>query len=379
MSVRPRRWHAVRSILVVGVCAVLAACSSGGTSSGSASAGAQAGGGDLTAIKAAVADFAKKPTSIPVSEPLAKKPESGKTMVWMACQLSACALMSQRIQTAVESVGWTYKQVPYDQANPASLVAGMQQALRYNPAYVAMSGVAAESWASVVPAYKAAGVKIVASYLGHVDLTDTIIANVYGENLNVQMGKELADWFIADSNGKGNALLQTVNDYPSNKIMGESFKQTVQQSCPGCHVDSFNVGLADAGQGAAVSQAVSQLRTKPNDNYLVATFLPFQDGLPAALKAAGLEGKVKVAGGYAASTEFPMIHSGAFAAGTAISGAIASYGIVDAALRDATGTSRPKSSDQSQLLLTGGDFPASGDYNMPADPDAQYKKLWAVS
>jgi ribose transport system substrate-binding protein len=309
---------------------------------------------------------------------LAKKPDSGKTVVWMTCQLSACATIGDQIKSALDVVGWNYKSITYDQADPSSLVSGLQQALQFKPSYVLLSGVAEQQWQSVLPAYKSAGVKIIASFLGDTQFTDTLIANIAGPPLDQLQGEELAQWFIADSNGQGNVLLQTVNDYPSNKILAETFSSTVAKNCPKCHVDTINVGLADAGSGQAPTQVVSALRTHPNDTYFVGTYGPFLDSLPSALGAASLSGKIKVAVGFADAGVIAAVKSGQFRASTANSAVINSYLMVDAALRDETGTPQPTNSSGAQLVTSSVNIPA-GDYNQPTDSFEQFKKLWGAS
>jgi len=372
-----RKGVVAASIALLMMCGVLTACSSSGDSdSGSANAKL-----DLAASEAALAKYKATPTSIPVSEPLKAAPEKGKTFVWMTCQLSACMDMGQSMKEAVTSLGWKYQEISYDQADPATLVSGMRKALRYDPAYVGMSGVAPETWATIVPEYKKAGVKIVASYLGKSDLDADVVLQVAGASLNEVQGDALAQWFIADSKGKGTALIQTVSDFPSNKIMSDTFVKTVKEDCPDCKVRQVSNSLADAGAGKIVPALVSELRSKPDYGYLVATYAPFLSGLPAALKSAGIADRVKVGGGYPDPVTMQAIKDGQFAVAPASSPHIAAYLMVDAAVRDETGTPQPKGGQQLdiQMLAKDVDFKVEASHDVPVDYAEQFQKLWGVS
>lgn len=357
---------------------VLAAC---GSSEGSQDSASSGGALDLDASEAVVADYQSAPSEIPVSEPLAKAPEEGTSFVWMTCQLSDCQVMGKAMEDAVTSLGWEYREISYDQANPATLVNAMREALRYDPAYVGMSGIAPETWASIVPEYKEAGAKIVASYLGETSLDEEVVMTVSGPRLNETQGEALAQWFIADSEGKGKAVLQTVSDYPSNKIMSDTFVDTVDSGCPDCDVTVINSSLADVGAGRIVPSIVSELRSRPDHTYAFATYAPFVDGLPAALQAAGIGDQVKIGGGYASPVTKQAIEDGLVAAGTAESANIASFLMVDAAVRDATATPQPANGQVQdiQLLTTDVDFTIGVAHDVPADYADQFKKLWGVS
>ena len=380
MRTRHRLRDVLTSVTSVALCCALAAC--GGASDGaSSSSGGGTSRAGVQAAEAAVTEYEAAPEDIPITEPLNGVPEAGQTFIWMTCQLTACVDMAGAVQAAVESVGWTYREISYDQATPATLVDSLRQALRYDPSYVGLSGVAPETWSVVIPEYEAAGVKLVTSYLGDLETDETVLANVAGPSLNELQAEALAQWFIADSQGEGNVLLQTVNDYPSNKILAEAFAATVAEDCPGCRVTEVNISLADAGAGGVVPTVISQLRANPNTEYLVSTYSPFLNGLPAQLQAAGLADRVKVAGAYADAGTKSAIQNGSFTAAIGTSARIAAYEMVDVALRDATGTPQPAEGHQLdiQLLTQDVEFEVDNQLDLPADYAQRFERLWGVS
>ena len=61
-------------------------------------------------------------------------------------------------------------------------------------------------------------------YIGTIPYDDTIIGQV-GSSPDVKNnGEMIANWVVADSEGKANVLLQSVNDFPILKVFSDSFK-----------------------------------------------------------------------------------------------------------------------------------------------------------
>jgi ribose transport system substrate-binding protein len=362
---------------VVAICCV-AACGAVDAASGSGSQGAA----DLDAVKAAVAASKKAPTDITVSTPLAEKPEPGKLFVWFSCDIPSCSIIGEAMERAVTAVGWRYREIAYRSADPSTLVSAMKQALRYDPDYVALTGVPQEAgWGAVVPEYEAAGVTIIASYLAETQLNDTVVANVAGAGLSEDAGRTIADWFIADSGGTGRALLQRVDDFPSLKVFADAFAETVAAKCPSCSVVDVNNTIDEANNGGVVQSVVSNVRAHPDVEYVVSSHAGFVAGLPAALDAAGLGGKVKVAAENADAQTLTALENGDIAAMTGNPLHYAAWLILDIALRHAQGMDFPTDgfAMPMQLLTPDVDFEVSNSLDVPADFEARFKALWGVS
>lgn len=357
-----------------------ASTSASASSSASTSSSSSASASPVTAASAAAAAAEQPATGLAETTPLKSKPTAGKTVVWMNCNVDACPPIGLGVKEGAEAVGWKYKQINYSSADPATLVAGMKQALQYHPAYVMVTGVPPEAgWSSVIPAYKAAGVKIIAGTLGAEKLDSTLIANVGSVTLATDAGKVLANWFIADSQGKGQAVLESVNDFPTIALVADSFASSVKANCPGCKVTRLNNTIAQAESGGVVPAIVSTLRSHPSASYIVTPAANLAEGLAAALSGAGLSNKVKWTGYAADPPALTALKSNKAAAliGTPLT--YIGWQMMDTALRNTEGmtfVTDPKI--PFQLLLPTSSFKVADSEDTPSDYASLFKKLWQV-
>ena len=145
MSLRNR----FRSSLVLGAAALsvlaLAACGGGVQESSGGSGGAAASTGPKSAEAAAAQkvldQYKNTPTTITQTEALPSAPPKGKTMVWLNCDIQTCTAQGAGLKAAAEAAGWTYEQINYQSANPATLTAAFNRALAMKPTVVIESGV----------------------------------------------------------------------------------------------------------------------------------------------------------------------------------------------------------------------------------------------
>lgn len=362
---------AIASLIVV----ALAACS-GGSPGGTKTAGPSSSA--LAQAAAAASAAEKPPTTIGVSTPLTSAPKPGKTFVYLASDLPTSQPVGVAIKKAVESQGWTYKQIGFQTANPATVVTAMKEALQYHPSYVALIGVSeAAGWNTEVPAYKAAGVKIMA-ILSDVTYDSTVIADLGGPALYTKLGKQMGDWFIADSKGKGSALVESVNSFAILAAFQNGFTSEVKAKCPGCTTTDLDNTLADLGGGQIVPSVVSQLRAHPSIKYLVTSQLPFMSGLPSALSAAGIS-NTKVAGANADSAALTALKAGDGGAAFGNPLHYLGYLLADTAFRDSEGMSFDKTGGDVplQLLTSKQTFTISDSYDVPSNAYQQFLKLWS--
>ena len=351
-----------------------------GTSSTGASGGSSAGAG-LAAAKAATEKNLQAPTTIPLTEPLTSKPPTGKTFVWLKCELEQCQVQADAVKQATAALGWIYKEVAFQASDPATLVAGMKQALIYHPAAVGTNSEPEVLWQSVIPAYKAAGVSIVTNFVGPGVTYDNTVIGQAAAGATTQWAQMIADWAIADSNGHAHVLLQTVNDFPVELQFADAYQQTMKQNCPACQVTVVNNTIAQSDSGAVNSTVVAALQKDPSINYVAADNGGFITGLPAALAAAGLSNRVKISSGAGDTANLANIKAGKESATTAFPVSYTAWLMIDIVLRHMEGMSYQPNGDgglPSQLLTKDVNFEISADYNQPADWQAQMEKLWHV-
>ncbi len=359
---------------------ILGACSSDPSSPAAGASGKPAASAEVTAARAFAARWERPPTALGVTTPLEKAPPPGKTFVWLNCELSACTQILAGVKPAVAAAGWKLKVVQYQQANPATVITALKLALNYHPAAVALSGLPEAVWSSEIPAYRAAGVPIIDGYAGPLALSSTVIGNISGPPDGVETGQILANWFIADSGGRGHALNVRTDELPYLKTFSDAFQATVQKDCKACTVANLDMSVADATGGQVNSAIVADLQRNPSINYVIATEGPFIDGLPAALASAGLSGKVKIAGENGDVENLSDVKNGTEAAFTGASLHIGGWQYVDLAIRHAEGMKfDPYDGTQPKQLLTRSvSFTPAADYDQPADFEQLFRKLWKV-
>ena len=378
-------------VLGVAVSALLsltmAACSSSGSSGGgggSTGSTATAGGSaasQAAAAQAALKTISKPATKITLTTPLPKAPSPG-LMVSMNCDVPACTVIGNGVKAAVEAGGWKYATENYMSADPSTLTAAMLRALKLHPTAVTLAGIPPSAgWSSVIPAYKKAGVAIIPTFLAGQKLSSTIIASPGGPPARKATAVTMADWFIADSKGKGHALLQRVDGFPVVKLWADTFAATVKAKCSQCQISQLSNTIADATGGNIVPSIIPKLRADPSINYLIGD-LEFYDALPAALNAAGLKGKVKVAGQTPDLAGLNYLKQGVYSAATPAPNNYVGWVVADAAFRFQQKLPVPASDDgvlPYQLYLPSTKFASDAGYEEPTDYPQEFKKLWKTN
>jgi Periplasmic binding protein domain len=380
------RWPVFATLAVV--IFLIAGCGSSSSSSTSSSStqaaatnAANSSSASATSAAQAATAAAEKPAlTLGVTTPLKSKPAAGKTFIWLSCEIPQCATIGKGVEAATAAAGWHYKQINYVQANPATLVAAMQQALAYHPVAVGLSGLPEAVWASQVPAYKKAGVGIVTFAVAPVTVTPPVIASIDGTTDNTKYGQDLANWTIADSGGKAHVLFVNVPTLTILNSVYQGYSTALKSGCPACKITVINETVPDAVGGQLTSATVSALRRDPSIGYAVGVDGAFFDGLPSALSAAGLSGKVKLAAQAPDTTNLASINAGNDNAFTGLASLIGGWQIIDSVLRKQEGmTISPGDGGlPTQLFVKGGHFTVSDSYNEPANYQAQFKKLWLV-
>jgi ribose transport system substrate-binding protein len=195
------------------------------------------------------------------------------------------------------------------------------------------------------------------------------------------MGKIVGDYFISDSGGKGNAVIEHVPAYPILDGFTTGFANEVKAQCPGCKTSTTNVTIPDLVAGKVPSTLVSALRSNPSANYLVFDDGPFADGVTSALSAAGLSGKVKIIGEAADQAGTAALKTGQEAAWTGFDPGYEAYENMDMAFRDSEGMPIPQSEEAQQptQLLTKDTIGSTTNWTAPTDAQAQFLKLWHLS
>lgn len=386
---RPR----VRGFAVlVGMLAIalaLAACGSSSSSTSSASSGSSgssgttatnaastSGSGSVAAATAALSQYKSLPTSINITTPLKSAPPKGKTIVMLGTNNPSNVIVQQGMAKLAKIAGWNFSVVSYDPANPGTFTQAETTALSKHPQYLVEAGLPLT--AAQLAMAKNAGAKWILDSVYPVQVKDPVIGQVDAFAQDALMGKIIADYFISDSGGKGNAVIEHIPSYPILDGFTTGFGNEVKAKCPDCKTSTTNITIPDLVAGKAASELVSALRSNPSANYLVFDDGPFADGITSALAAAGLKDKVKVIGEAADQAGLAALKNGTEAAWTGFDPGYQSLENMDIAFRDAEGTTIPvdQEAQQPTQLLTKDTIGSATNWTAPTDAEAQFLKLW---
>lgn len=356
--------------------------SAGGSTTSASNASSASSSGGVAAAQAQLQKYEAAPTQITIQTPLKSAPPKGKKLVMLATNDPNNVKLQQSLKSLASLVGWSYDQVSYDPANPATFIAAVDNAITKKANYIAEAGIPLTP--AVINKVKQAGAKLVLTAVYPVTVTDPVIVDANGYDSDHLMGTVLADFFIADSKGKGNVLVEHIPSYPILGGFTDGFQAEIHSKCPDCKVKIINITLPDLAAGKVPSIMVSALRSNPDANYMAFDVGPFANGINSALSAAGFSGKVKIIGEAADEAAIAALKSGQQTAWTGFSPIYSTYVMMDAMLRDAEGTPidvKQSSIQPTQILThdnTASTVGSSSTWNEPKDGLDQFKKLWQV-
>jgi ribose transport system substrate-binding protein len=348
------------------------------SSSASSSSGGSSDSGGIATAKAQLQKFQAAPTQITITDPLKSAPPSGKTLVMLGTNDPNNVKLQKSLKSLAGLVKWNYEQVNYDPANPATFKAAVNTAITKKANYIAEAGIPLT--ADVIAKVKAAGAKWVLTSVYPADVKDPVIVDSNAYANDQQMGKVLADFFVADSGGKGNVLVEHVPAYPILGGFTDGFQAEVKALCPDCKVKIQDITIPDLAAGKVPSVMVSALRKNPDANYLAFDVGPFAGGIDSALAAAGLSNKVKIIGEAADEAAMSALKTGKHAAWTGYDPVYSTYVMMDAMFRDSLGMpiDEAKAGVQPTQILTKANVGDATTWGAPKDALDQFKKLWQL-
>jgi len=359
-----------------------AACGSDDNSSdSSASAGGatSSGGGEgVATAQERLKPFEATPTEITIKEPLKGAPPAGKTIVMLGTNDPNNQKLQKSLKNLAAMAKWNYAVVSYDPANPATFNAAIDTAITKKANYIAEAGIPLT--AAMIKKAQDAGAKWVLTSVHPVEVKDPIIVDANAYENDEQMGKVLADFFVSDSKGKGNVVIEHVPAYPILGGFTDGFQKEVKALCPDCKVKIQEITIPDLTAGKVPSVMVSALRSNPDANYVAFDVGPFAAGIDAALASAGLSQKVKVIGEAADEAGIAALKSGKHTAWTGFDPVYSTYVMMDAMFRDSLGMpiDQKASALQTTQILTKDNVGDITTWSEPKDALDQFKALWQL-
>jgi ribose transport system substrate-binding protein len=307
------------------------------------SAGAADGSRTATApgladAKAVVAAAITRPKSIGLTKPVGKPIPRGKKLVFVSCGVTACAQQGPIVAAAAKSLGWTSKSVNTD-GSPQQLQAAFEAAIRTGASAIILNAISRSVLEPQIQKAKAKGIPVVTCC--SIDkIGNGLVYNTSTNTQNTTIGKYLAAWVVADSQGDANSLYVNISAFQILGGLGVSYRSWLKKWCPACGSETIDIPLS--GLNDVPNTIVSYLRSHPDINYVTLSVMSLQaPGLNAALKAAGLSGKVKIIGQGPDVPQIQEIQAGTLQAGVPFDYYTVDYLMVDALARTFVGVKVP--------------------------------------
>jgi ribose transport system substrate-binding protein len=218
----------------------------------------------------------------------------GKT-VFLIPQTSAVPFL-KTIDESIIGIGKKIgvKVIEYpNQGQSSEWVQGINQAISQKADAIIL-GAPAEVLQPQLKKAKAAGIPVVVLHL--YDKTMPVPANVSAtvHAPFTTAAKLEADWAIADSGGKANAVIVTSNEVPPSKYIVKAMQAEFAARCPSCKTTVIDVPAADWGTKMQ-SSVQSALLKDPDANYVIPLYDSASQFIVPAIISAGRSGKVKIA------------------------------------------------------------------------------------
>jgi ribose transport system substrate-binding protein len=285
--------------LVVGAlaaAALIAVAGCGGSDSGSSS-----GGGTSATSSAANSGInaaqAKKDLDAIIGEPAAYNfppiPDAvpkGKVITFQTCPVAICTEVGDGVKQAASALGWRVRIVPMD-FTPAGYKSAWQS-MAQNPGDAVMTTAPVLPDSAVQSSIDKAGVPYVASTSpsGPHGLKIAVMASPRAVQ---REGTVEANWIIQDAGKPVKTLFVMDPSIASLTSVPTGYQSAMAKNCPKCSTQTLKVSVAKVGPALA-QQVVSQLQSNPDVKYVAFGLGDLATGVPAAIKAAGLNVKVVV-------------------------------------------------------------------------------------
>jgi hypothetical protein len=282
--------------IVLAVAAVLAGCGSSSEGSGTSTSkhGSATAERAVAAAKAVFAQYVKPQPPITVPA-LPSRPPTGKTIVVMTCPILACVETTDPAVAAAKALGWKVTQVNQAVTGPQAGISAWQQVLANPPQLIAYGEVYPDSQLQkYITEAGAKGIKIAEiAPEGPVALSakGPIVSEVSGAPVFGTSGRLMGEAVVANAGVGAQTAFFTDPTHPTFLPTQDAFTKVVTQA--GGSVQVVDFSLANIGTKVA-SQVVSYVQSHPTIKYLAFVLNDATAGVPEALKAAGLSGRVKI-------------------------------------------------------------------------------------
>jgi ABC-type sugar transport system substrate-binding protein len=298
------------------------------------------------------------------------------SIAYITCGLPTCTTISNSVKSAAETLGWKFTALG-SQPTPEAIKAAWGQAVRLHPDAVFASGFPSSVFAPELAQLKKMGVGVFNCCAPDKTGNGITFLAVTPTDETVQ-GHYIAALAAKYAKGTPNVLFVNLPEFATIQTQYPDFVKALEEYAPGAKQTKINIPNSAIGTTSA-GTIVSYLRSHPDVNYIALSQDALSAGLPAALKAAGLNVPFSGDGGgpqprelvatgqQAGSVEFPIDQ--------------VFYTMVDAMIRWKNGQSMAP--DQAALkpppyMLITKDNVSSTPTTIVPNLKQEYAKLWGV-
>jgi ribose transport system substrate-binding protein len=365
----------------------LTACGGGGDSTTSATAESTAGesestGGNDSAIAEAeeiIEPFIGQPSPFPVVDKLKEVPKGAEiSCVQAGNEISVlyCTLAKE----AGEAMG--VKVTPVDAGfSAAEVSSALDTVVATKPDAAIVIGPSIQLWSKQAKELQEAEIPIVAAGIIGAEQAE-IVAPQAAEAFSEESGELLAAYVAAEWGPDSNVVFYGIPELEFSGYEENVFLEKMASFCPECPVRTVAIPLESLGNKAP-NTIVSDLQANPDTNAAVMVSAELLSGLPAALRTAGLDKKVKTMGVGPSPATLQILKEGKTTAALGFDLAVAGWEVLDQAARqivgqEITGPAAEGKSDMQFLRPEDITFDPSMGWTGYPDFKEKFESLWGV-
>jgi len=371
MRVRPNK-HLLAAVATAMVLASVAAC---GDSKGSSGAKSDV---DVDAASAYLEHY-KKVGDFPITEPLAKAPSSGSSVVFLKASTSVTALQDASLRAAAETMGMKYSSIDVG-TSAETTNAALDSVVAMKPDAVVNVAIDPTLFSGQLKELRDAGTTVVSAAIVNGDKFgfDTVLADSADV---VETGKIMAAQALAAGNGDVTELVYyKTPELQFTTEMERGVEEGVKEFCVGCDLRVVNIPIAEVGTKAP-DRIVSDLQAHPGTKAAIASFDEIFLGLPAALDVAGLD--IYTIGQAPVEATYEAIKNGKQNATVAWDVDMMMWSVLDQVARELGGQDVPKYEQDGLLIkqvITADNIPDDTKRGWSAYSDFadKFAALWSV-
>ena len=274
-----------------------------------------------------------------------EKLPAGKKFVFLQCGTPFCALAGVSLQASAVAIGGTFTKLTAG-STASSAQSAVSSALALKPDVVFVT-VDPSLFGDGLRHLSDAGVKIVSISIAKDVAPLGVTFNYIGADEIDNDGKLLADWAIAHNGAKAKVVFYGLPTFDFSSPLQQAFENEMKKTCPSCSVRTVPIDVSTIGT-TAPRTVVADLQAHPGTDVAVFVSLQIAQGLPAAMRAAGLSGIATVGRGPTPGN-LQDIKDGGLTAGLAIDAPVSAWTAVDAAARLLEG-GQPTASEKAGVL-----------------------------